>query len=42
VWPIVFGVWFVSLLPLFFYVVVVAYITTALVACPPDAYECPI
>jgi hypothetical protein len=39
--PVVLAVWVVSLFPLFFYVVIVAFVTTGLVACPPDAYECP-
>jgi hypothetical protein len=36
------GVWLVSLAPLGLYLVLVALMTASLVACPPDAYECPV
>jgi hypothetical protein len=35
-------IWVVSLVPLGVFWLVMAFVTDALVGCPPDAYECPV
>ena len=41
IWVVVI-IWAVSLVPLAVFWVVAAFVTDALVGCPPNAYECPV